>query len=167
MSDVIHGGDLVTTVCHSAPFIVDTTPPEFHAVPEFLFDETFRYLVVYFSASDVTSGVSGIEFGLGRTKYDVSLRPYQPLPMRGAGNQTYIVYEEFSASEGQPAWIRLKVINSGESRASMAMQVFNSSFSSLFCLILDRGLGEGGRKRGRGCTVSITYSEATQGAIIA
>jgi hypothetical protein len=68
VSDVIYGSDLVTTVCHAAPFRVDTTPPHFHAVQEFLFDDTFRFLVVYYNVSDPISGVASMEFGLGLTK---------------------------------------------------------------------------------------------------
>nr|KAG5706493.1 hypothetical protein BaRGS_032886 [Batillaria attramentaria] len=66
VNDVIHGGDLVTTVCHSTPFLVDTTPPLMNSVDEVLFDETFRFLVVYYNASDVISGVARMEFGLGK-----------------------------------------------------------------------------------------------------
>nr|KAG5706426.1 hypothetical protein BaRGS_032819 [Batillaria attramentaria] len=69
VNDIIHGGDLVTTVCHSTPFVVDTAPPFMNSVEEILFDETFRFLVVYFNATDVTSGVARTEFGLGRTKF--------------------------------------------------------------------------------------------------
>ena len=114
VSDIIHGGDLVTTVCHSAPFVVDTTPPNFHAVQEFLFDESFRYLVVYYNVSDVISGVARMEFGLGKTKYDAMIRRYLPFEMRGVEGNTYIVNEEFETEDGVPAWIRLKVVNNGE-----------------------------------------------------
>ncbi|XP_070206105.1 uncharacterized protein [Littorina saxatilis] len=112
VSDVIHGGDLVTSVCHSAPFTVDTTPPNFHSVKEFLFDDSFRFLAVYYNVSDDTSGVARMEFGLGRTKYDVMIRKYLPFEMRGVEGNTYIVNEEFETEDGSPAWIRLKVVNS-------------------------------------------------------
>ncbi|KAK7496779.1 hypothetical protein BaRGS_00011988 [Batillaria attramentaria] len=111
VNDVIHGGDLVTTVCHSTPFLVDTTPPLMNSVDEVLFDETFRFLVVYYNASDVISGVARMEFGLGKTKYDARIRPYLPFEMRGENNNTYLVNEEFETSDGVPAWIRLKVVN--------------------------------------------------------
>ena len=88
---------------------------KYFQVNEFLFDETFRYLAVYYDASDDISGVGRMEFGLGRTKYDVMLRAYQPLQMRGVANNTYLVYEEFETVFGVPAWIRLKVVNNGQS----------------------------------------------------
>ncbi|KAK7496755.1 hypothetical protein BaRGS_00011964, partial [Batillaria attramentaria] len=111
VNDIIHGGDLVTTVCHSTPFVVDTAPPFMNSVEEILFDETFRFLVVYFNATDVTSGVARTEFGLGRTKYDVMIRRYLPFEMRGGASNTYIVNEEFETEDGVPAWIRLKVVD--------------------------------------------------------
>ena len=106
----------MTTVCHSTPFIVDTTPPDFNAVEEFLFDDSFRFLVVYYNVSDSISGVARMEFGLGKTKYDVMIRRYIPFEMRGVAGNTYLVNEEFETQDGVPAWIRLKVVNKGERR---------------------------------------------------
>ena len=113
MSDIIHGGDLVTTVCHSTPFVVDSTPPSFRGVDDFIFDETFRILVIYYNASDVISGIGRVEFGLGRTKYDVSIRRYVPVEIHGKEGNTYVVSSDFETSAGVPAWIRLKVIDAG------------------------------------------------------
>nr|KAG5686567.1 hypothetical protein BaRGS_027224 [Batillaria attramentaria] len=110
VSDIIHGGDLVTTVCHSTPFVVDTSPPVLNNVNDVLFDETFRFLVVYYDATDDVSGVARMEFGLGKTKYDVAIRPYIPFEIRGKEN-TYLVNEEFEITDGVAAWIRLKVVN--------------------------------------------------------
>ena len=83
-------------------------------VSEFLFDETFRHLAVYYDASDDISGIARMEFGLGKTKYDVMLRSYEPLEMRGKGDNTYLVIEDFETDSGVPTWIRLKVVNNGE-----------------------------------------------------
>ncbi|KAK7460764.1 hypothetical protein BaRGS_00038811, partial [Batillaria attramentaria] len=113
VSDIIHGGDLVTTVCHSTPFVVDTSPPVLNNVNDVLFDETFRFLVVYYDATDDVSGVARMEFGLGKTKYDVAIRPYIPFEIRGKEN-TYLVNEEFEITDGVAAWIRLKVVNNVE-----------------------------------------------------
>lgn len=115
VSDIVHGGDLVTTVCHSTPFTVDTSPPHLNSVDQVLFDEDFRFLVVYFSASDSISGIKSMELGLGRTKYDVELRRYMPLEIRGTSGNTYLVEEEFETASGSPAWIRLKLTNNGGS----------------------------------------------------
>nr|KAG5700346.1 hypothetical protein BaRGS_029598 [Batillaria attramentaria] len=111
VSDIIHGGDLVTTVCHSTPFVIDTSPPNLHSVDDPIFDEDFRLLAVYFSASDEISGVARVEFGLGKTKYDVMIRRYIPYEIRGTSGNTYLLNEEFETASGTPAWIRLKIVN--------------------------------------------------------
>ena len=113
VSDIVHGGDLVTTVCHSTPFAVDTTPPVFRTVDGFLFDETFRYLAIYYNASDAISGIRKVEFGLGKTKYDVRTRRYVPLEIRGRAWNRYVVSSDFETAAGVPAWIRLKVVDNG------------------------------------------------------
>lgn len=114
VSDIQYGGDLVTTVCHSKPFVVDTTPPSLHSIVNILFDEIFSFLVVYYNASDDMSGIASMELGLGKTKYDVMIQRYQPLEIRGQGDNTYLVNEEFKTDFGVPVWIRLKVINNGK-----------------------------------------------------
>nr|KAG5707973.1 hypothetical protein BaRGS_025111 [Batillaria attramentaria] len=111
INDIIHGGDLVTTVCHSLPFIVDITPPVVYGVNEVVFDDTFRFLAVYYNATDALSGLSGVEFGLGKTKYDVMVRKYMPFEMRGTGDNTYLLNEEFETASGVPSWIRIKVVD--------------------------------------------------------
>ncbi|KAK7498950.1 hypothetical protein BaRGS_00009759 [Batillaria attramentaria] len=111
INDIIHGGDLVTTVCHSLPFIVDITPPVVYGVNEVVFDDTFRFLAVYYNATDALSGLSGLEFGLGKTKYDVMVRKYMPFEMRGTGDNTYLLNEEFETASGVPSWIRIKVVD--------------------------------------------------------
>nr|KAG5704401.1 hypothetical protein BaRGS_031107 [Batillaria attramentaria] len=127
VNDVLHGGDLVTTVCHSTPFVVDTSPPNMNSVEEFLFDESFRFLVVYYNATDDTSGIARMEFGLGKTKYDVMIRRYLPFEIRGQGANTYLVNEEFETEEGVPAWIRLKVVNNDGARLGLDICCQNST----------------------------------------
>ncbi|KAK7113965.1 hypothetical protein V1264_000110 [Littorina saxatilis] len=111
VNDISHGGDLVTTLCHSTPFLVDITPPVLHSVSDVIFDDGFRLLAVYFNATDNLSGVTGLEFGLGRTKYDVMIRRYLPFEIRGNENNRYLLNEEFETASGTPAWIRLKIVD--------------------------------------------------------
>nr|KAG5694401.1 hypothetical protein BaRGS_002255 [Batillaria attramentaria] len=73
-----------------------------------------RYLVVYYEAVDVISGIARVELGLGKTKYDVMVRGYSPYEIRGEKN-TYLVNEQFGMDEGVAAWIRLKAVNNGRS----------------------------------------------------
>ena len=93
--------------------MVDITPPVLQSVNQLVFDDGFHLLAVYFTATDGLSGVQRLEMGLGRTKYDVMLRGYQPLPIRGRGEQTYVLNEEFHMVSGVAAWVRLKVVDKG------------------------------------------------------
>lgn len=125
VNDIIHGGDLVTTVCHSTPFVVDTTPPVLYSVDDFVFDETFRILVVYYNASDDDSNISKVEFGLGKTKYDVAIRRYTAVDTRGTDGQRYIISSDFETAEGVPAWIRLNVVNNGKKNLLIYITLLN------------------------------------------
>ncbi|XP_070204336.1 uncharacterized protein [Littorina saxatilis] len=109
VSDIKLGGDLVTTVCHSTPFFVDTSPPVIESVDDVIFDDGFRLLAVYFKVDDALSGVAKLEFGLGRTRHDVMIRGYRPFEIRGKAGSTFLLDEEFQTGSGVAAWIRLKV----------------------------------------------------------
>ncbi|KAK3083736.1 hypothetical protein FSP39_002337 [Pinctada imbricata] len=113
LNNVVHGGALVTTVCHSTPFTVDTTPPVFAGVTQIMFDEDFDILGIYFRGHDVLSKVSRVDFGLGKTKYDVQVRGYSPHPYVDR-EDTYIGIEELGLEPGVPAWIRLRLVNNVE-----------------------------------------------------
>ena len=113
INNIIHGGALVTTVCHTTPFAVDTSPPEFGGIHEIYFDEDFDILAMYYSARDVLSQLLSIDFGLGQTKYDVLVRSYsyhEPMERENP----YIVISELGLPDGVPAWPRLRTVNFGE-----------------------------------------------------
>ena len=48
LNNVVFGGALVTTVCHSTPIIVDTSSPQLHLVEDIFYDEDFDLLAVYY-----------------------------------------------------------------------------------------------------------------------
>ena len=125
VNDIVLGGDLVTTVCHSSPFIVDITPPIMHSVSDVIFDDGFRFLAVYYNATDNLSGIGRLEFGLGKTKYDVMIRKYMPFEIQGNEDNTHLLNKEFETASAVPAWIRLKVVDNGwcTSRSSSSFQV--------------------------------------------
>ncbi|XP_061188852.1 uncharacterized protein LOC133197029 [Saccostrea echinata] len=111
LNNVVFGGSLVTTVCHSTPLTVDTTPPFFNGVEEIYFDEHFDILGIYYKAGDNESFLRSVDFGLGKTKYDVLVRKYSyHKPMNG-DDAPYIVIEELDLEEGVPAWPRVRVDN--------------------------------------------------------
>ncbi|XP_053407458.1 uncharacterized protein LOC123547213 isoform X2 [Mercenaria mercenaria] len=107
------GGSLVTTVCHSTPFVVDTTPPVFNGVTDIIYDEDFDLIAIYYNATDHLSKIADAEFGLGKTKYDVQLKPYS-LHASMDRDDPFVAVEELGLQEGIPAWIRIRVTNNVE-----------------------------------------------------
>ncbi|XP_046568758.1 uncharacterized protein LOC124277142 [Haliotis rubra] len=111
INNVVHGGALVTTVCHSTPVTVDTTQPVVHEVGDLLFDEDFDILGVYFNVSDSGSGIARVDFGLGKTKYDVFVRSYSRHPFLNRADP-YLVIEDLGLTPGVQAWVRIRAVNS-------------------------------------------------------
>jgi len=107
------GGSLVLTLCHSTPLIVDTTSPVFDKVTDIIYDEDFDLIAIYYSANDPLSKIAHAEFGLGKTKYDVQLKPYGlHAPMER--EDPFVAVEDLGLVEGVPAWIRIRVTNNGQ-----------------------------------------------------
>ncbi|XP_062588035.1 uncharacterized protein LOC134249704 [Saccostrea cucullata] len=111
LNNVVFGGSLVTTVCHTTPLTVDTTPPFFNSVGEIYFDEHFDLLGIYYKAGDNESFLRSVDFGLGKTKYDVLVRKYSYHEPMSGEDAPYIVIEELDLEEGVPAWPRVRVDN--------------------------------------------------------
>ncbi|GAB1602264.1 uncharacterized protein LOC115224694 [Argonauta hians] len=133
LNNVVLGGAMVTSVCHSWPLIVDTTPPEFNGVDSFRYDEDFDTLTIFYMAEDSLSLIAKVDFGLGRTKQDSTVRAYvtyPPLEGSWAGDSKeeatngsvkrqktktmtmmMVVVENLDLTSGVTAWIRLRVNN--------------------------------------------------------
>ena len=136
LNKVVYGGALVTTVCHSTPFTVDTTPPVFLGVNHIMFDEDFDILGVYFEGFDTLSKLKRVDFGLGKTKYDVGVRGYTPHPYVDR-KDTYIGIEDLGLEPGVPAWIRIRLVNNGEAQCDIVWQAKHySTLTSCFMPIL-------------------------------
>ncbi|XP_069134676.1 uncharacterized protein [Argopecten irradians] len=110
LNTIVFGGALVTTVCHSTPFTVDTTPPIFTKVLDIFYDEDFDLLAVYFNASDPLSQLARVDFGLGKTKHDVTIRGYE-LQTYITRDEPYVAIEHLGLGHGVPAWLRLRAVN--------------------------------------------------------
>ncbi|CAG2189848.1 unnamed protein product [Mytilus edulis] len=112
INNVVHGGAMVTTVCHSTPITVDTTPPFFSrgvTDDDIVFDEDFNLMAMYFDTFDPGSKIKNIDFGLGLTKHDVDVRGYSTFDYKE--NQTFIVIDDLNLASGEPVWIRLRSVN--------------------------------------------------------
>ncbi|XP_063447918.1 uncharacterized protein LOC134727466 [Mytilus trossulus] len=112
INNVVHGGAMLTTVCHSTPITVDTTPPFFSrgvTDDDIVFDEDFNLMAMYFDTFDTGSKIKNIDFGLGLTKHDVDVRGYSTFDFKE--NQTFIVIDDLNLASGEPVWIRLRSVN--------------------------------------------------------
>ncbi|XP_052073991.1 uncharacterized protein LOC127711867 [Mytilus californianus] len=112
INNVVHGGAMITTVCHSTPITVDTTPPFFSrgvTDDDIVFDEDFNLMAMYFDTFDPGSKIKNIDFGLGLTKHDVDVRGYSTFDYKE--NQTFIVIDDLNLASGEPVWIRLRSVN--------------------------------------------------------
>lgn len=92
---------------------MDTTPPFLHGIEQIYYDEYFDILAIYYKAGDNESMLADVEFGLGKTKYDVLVmkKSYHE-PMNGE-DHPFIVIEGLGLKEGVPAWPRIRVNNGG------------------------------------------------------
>ena len=125
------GGSLVTTVCHSTPFYVNTTPPVFSGVTDIVYDEDFDLIAIYYDASDDLSGIAKAEFGLGETRYDVKIRGYsQHSHMQR--KDPFVSVEDLGLVPGTPAWIRIRVTNNGRTDFHVTMVTYK--FAAYFRL---------------------------------
>jgi hypothetical protein len=121
---VVHGGAMVTTVCHSTPIMVDTTPPYFTkgiSDDDIVFDEDFNLMALYYSTMDPKSKIKSIDFGLGLTKHDVDVRGYSSFEYKE--DRPFIVVKDLNLASGEPVWIRLQAKNNGKFDNNIIIQL--------------------------------------------
>ena len=51
INDIDFGGPLALTVCHSVPYIIDTTPPVLHEVTNIEYDEDWYFITAVVNAT--------------------------------------------------------------------------------------------------------------------
>ena len=76
LNNPVFGGSLVTSVCHSEPYIVDTSPPNMWDVHDTVYNELTYVCGIKYNTSDDGSHILEIQFGLGNSKHDVFLRKW-------------------------------------------------------------------------------------------
>jgi hypothetical protein len=124
INNVVHGGAMVTTVCHSTPIMVDTTPPYFTkgiSDDDIVFDEDFNLMALYYSTMDPKSKIKSIDFGLGLTKHDVDVRGYSSFEYKE--DRPFIVVKDLNLASGEPVWIRLQAKNNGKFDNNIIIQL--------------------------------------------
>ena len=72
----VFGGSGVTSLCHSDPYVVDTTPPNMWDVHDTVYNDKTYVCGIKYNTSDDGSHILEIQFGLGNSKHDVFLRKW-------------------------------------------------------------------------------------------
>ena len=112
LNNIVYGGALVTSVCHSTPVTIDTSPPVLHLTENIFFDEEFDIMGIYYAASDPNSGIMRTDIGLGETTHDVFIRSYTMHdPMRQGFKMVSL--DAVDLPEGVPIWVRIRLVNNG------------------------------------------------------
>lgn len=75
INEVTMGGPFATSVCHTKPFIVDTSPPSVEFVGDMRYHVDSRRFRFLLKAEDEHSGLRRVLLGAGRTRHDVSVSP--------------------------------------------------------------------------------------------
>ncbi|KAL3873866.1 hypothetical protein ACJMK2_036950, partial [Sinanodonta woodiana] len=110
LNNVQYGGPLSLTVCHTTPYVVDTSPPLFHEIFNMKYNEDTFEIFAQYNVSDPHSNVSEIDLCMGITTRDCALMNWFRYPY---GQNISHIYQ---IPDGVPAWIRLRAINNVELR---------------------------------------------------
>lgn len=108
VSNVIYGGPLATTVHHSTPYIIDTSPPIVNEVYNVQYNLTSNYLNLEYNVSDSESGIGRVELAIGRTPRDTGLLGWTALELGGRGSVAVVI------PDGIPGWVKLRATNNGQ-----------------------------------------------------
>jgi hypothetical protein len=126
MNRVVVGGAYVKTICHANSWIVDSTPPSAVILGGTLDDSsaalTFR---LSYNATDSLSFIQAIRVGLGASRYDSAVKPWETRCRRAKEDGTCADTDEKTATlvaatdivipttapGDQPMFIRLAAIN--------------------------------------------------------
>ncbi|CAH1783349.1 unnamed protein product, partial [Owenia fusiformis] len=99
------GGPMALTVCHSLPYIVDTTPPLVHHVLTLSYSEYTHVIEMTYNVSDPLSDIREVDFCLGRSRRDCYVSDWDRYP-----NTTHLQKIQY-IPDGIPAWPKIRAIN--------------------------------------------------------
>ena len=116
---IAYGGPLFTTVQHTTPYKVDTTPPFVSEDARVSYNASTNQLTVEYEASDVGGGqLEGVELALGGSPLDTSALDWQPLVNQsasrmGMGQGAGLAVVEVEIPDGVPVWLKLRATDRG------------------------------------------------------
>ena len=116
-NDIAYGGPLFTTVHHSTPYMVDTTPPVVSDTVDISYNTSTNQLSADYTVSDGLGQLALVELALGRSELDTSVLGWQLLtdqPLSGQNRDTLTV----PIPDGVPVWLKLRVTDTGRGRVN-------------------------------------------------
>ena len=111
-NQIAYGGPLFTTVQHSTPYIVDTTPPIVSDAVDIDYNSSTNQLSVGFRASDPGGELTSVEVALGRSPLDVDVLRWTVLPA-GSDSGTGMDVVDTDIPDGVPVWLKLRATDTG------------------------------------------------------
>ncbi|ESO82597.1 hypothetical protein LOTGIDRAFT_236952 [Lottia gigantea] len=105
LNKVEYGGPLVTSFCHSTPYVIDNSVPFVHEVFNVRYDEESEDLSAEYNATDPESDVREVDICLGRTTKDCSIKDWERYPHSGE------VIHNTELPGGIPVWVKIKAWN--------------------------------------------------------
>ncbi|XP_078585864.1 uncharacterized protein LOC144867675 [Branchiostoma floridae x Branchiostoma japonicum] len=118
LNKIEFGGPLATTVCHTTPYTIDTTPPFVNHVEIISYDEDSYELIVEYNngsmlnLSDPLSHIREVDIGLGKSPRDVFIKDWHR-----DDNITHRILN-FRIPDGIPTWIKVRAINNVDLRTA-------------------------------------------------
>ena len=109
-NQIAYGGPLFTTVQHTTPYVVDTTPPQVSDNVGVDYNSSTDRLSVSYEVSDVGGGVASVEVALGRSPLDTNVLTWSPLVNQSDSSSDFV---EVVIPDGVPVWLKLRATDEG------------------------------------------------------
>ncbi|CAH1802777.1 unnamed protein product [Owenia fusiformis] len=110
LNKIEFGGPMALTVCHSLPYIVDTTPPFVNHVLMLSYDEHTHIIKMTYNVSDTLSDIREVDFCLGRSRRDCYVSDWDRYP-----NTSHLEKVQH-IPDGIPSWPKIRAINNVDLR---------------------------------------------------
>ena len=107
ISIIDYGGPLATTIRHTTPYVIDTSPPIVYEVYNVQYNHTTNELSLEYNVTDDQSGIRDVEIAIGRTSRDTGLLGWTQLELGGQGLVSVVI------PDGVPGWVKLRATNKG------------------------------------------------------
>ncbi|PVD18248.1 hypothetical protein C0Q70_21774, partial [Pomacea canaliculata] len=115
LNKVEYGGPLATTVCHTTPYVIDTTPPVIYEVYGTRYDEMTYLITTKYNASDPHSDIKSAWICLGRTVLNCDILGWLEADTESKTEGPASITNQII--NGVPVWIRIRVQNNVELQA--------------------------------------------------